>query len=441
MKFKRTAFKQLLTWKKMENRKPLLLQGARQVGKTSLLNWFGSQEFSDTAYFNFEEQPEISQFFENTKDVKRILQNLSLVHGKTIEAENTLIIFDEIQESGNALNCLKYFNENAPEYAIVAAGSLLGVTLGRTGGFPVGMVTFLQINPLSFTEYLSGANPQYYNYLEGFTGFDPLPNLFFNQLSEIFTRYVISGGMPAAAANLVSTNDLESTELILGDILKSYTLDFVKHAAPKDIVKIDYLWKSIPAQLSKENKKFIYQVVKAGARAREYEDALLWLSQAGLVHRVYLCKKPNIPLSAYDDLTAFKLYVHDVGILRKLAQLDPISLATNNRLFTEFKGSLTENYILQSLINQFEVIPRYWTSDGKAEIDFILQYKNTIIPCEVKAAENVQSKSLALYREKFNPSLSLRFSLKNIQYRDGQLNIPLFMADYTKTILDRINIG
>lgn len=438
IRFKRTAARQLIAWKNREHRKPLLLQGARQVGKTSLLKWFGSKEFADTAYFNFEEQPDLNQFFESTKDVKRILQNLSLVHGKKIDAQNTLIIFDEIQESGNALNCLKYFYENAPEYAVVAAGSLLGVTIGRTAGFPVGMVTFLQINPLSFSEFLSVANPQFHDYLEQYEGFSPLPDLFFNQLLEVFTRYIISGGMPAAAMQLVSDGNLNTTEQILADILKSYTLDFVKHAPPKDVIKIDHLWKSIPAQLSKENKKFIYQIVKTGARAREYEDALLWLVQAGLVQRVYLCKKPGTPISAYDDLTAFKLYVHDVGILRKLAQLDATAMTTQNSLYTEFKGSLTENYILQSLVNQFEVAPRYWTSDGRAEIDFILQYKNTIIPCEVKASENVHSKSMGVYRAKFAPQLSIKYSLKNLQYRDGQLNIPLFMADHTQKLLDVI---
>jgi uncharacterized protein len=438
MMFKRNVEEELVTWKGMKDRKPLLLQGARQVGKTSLLKWLGSQQFANTAYFNFEEQPEISQFFKNTKDTQRLLQNLSLVYGEKIEPENTLIIFDEIQECGEALNSLKYFYENAPEYAIVAAGSLLGVTLGRTGGFPVGMVTFLQVNPLSFSEYLSKANTNLHKYLKELNDFNPIPDIFFNQLTDNFKKYFISGGMPAAAAKLVGSGSIDETELVLRDILQSYTLDFVKHAPPKDIVKIDYLWKSIPAQLSKENKKFLYQVVKTGARAREYEDALLWLVQAGLVHRVYHCNKPNVPLSAYDDLSAFKLYVHDVGILRRLAQLDPTSITTSTKMFSEFKGSLTENYILQSLFNQFEVAPRYWTSNGKAELDFLIQYKNLVFPCEVKAEENVRSKSLKIYQDRFSPEISLRFSLRNIQFRDGLLNIPLFMADYTKTIIDNI---
>lgn len=438
MEFKRNIEYKLLAWKNMQGRKPLLLQGARQVGKTSLLKWLGNQAFNDTAYFNFEEQVEIQQLFENTKDPIRIIQNLSLVHGKKIEPATTLIIFDEIQESGNALNSLKYFKEKAGEYAIAAAGSLLGVTLGKTNGFPVGMVNFLQVNPLSFSEYLSQANPNLHAYLSQLQEISPIPDIFFNQLTENFKRYFISGGMPEAASKLVETDNLESTDTILKDILQSYTLDFIKHAASKEIVKIDYIWKSIPAQLAKENKKFLYQVVKPGARAREYEDALLWLVQAGLVHRVYHCNKPHIPLSAYDDLSAFKLYLHDVGILRKLAQLDTTSFTSQLNIFTEFKGAFTENYILQSLFNQFDVMPRYWTSPGKAEIDFLLQYKNMVIPCEVKADENVNSKSLGVYRDKFQPSISIRYSLKNLQYREGLLNIPLFMADYTQRLLESI---
>ncbi len=438
MEFKRNIEDQLIAWRHNKERKPLLLQGARQVGKTSLLKWLGKQAFQDTAYFNFEEQTELKQFFENTKDPSRIIQNLSLVHGKNIEPETTLIIFDEIQECGNALNSLKYFKEKAKGYAIAATGSLLGVTLGRTEGFPVGMVNFLQINPLTFSEYLSKANPNLFAYLYQLEDLNPIPDIFFSQIADHFKRYFISGGMPEAATKLVESNNLETTEAILKDIIHAYTLDFVKHAASKDIVKIDYIWKSIPAQLGKENKKFLYQVVKPGARAREYEDALLWLIQAGLVHRVHLCNKPHIPLSAYDDLSAFKVYVHDVGILRKLAQLDSTSFSTNVNIFTEFKGAFTENYILQSLFNQFETLPRYWTSPGKAEVDFLLQYKNKIIPCEVKAQDNVHSKSLGVYREKFNPAISIRYSLKNLQFRDGLLNIPLFMTDCTKKIIDHV---
>jgi uncharacterized protein len=438
MEFKRNIEEKLLAWKHSEGRKPLLLQGARQVGKTSLLKWLGNQAFEDTAYFNFEEQAEIRQLFQNTKDPIRIIQNLTLVHGKKIEPASTLIIFDEIQECGDALNSLKYFKEKAGEYAIAAAGSLLGVTLGRTGGFPVGMVNFLQVNPLSFSEYLSKANHNLHAYLIQLKEIDTIPDIFFNPLKDHFKRYFISGGMPEAASKLVESDNLESTDAVLKDILQSYTMDFIKHATSKDIVKIDYTWKSIPAQLAKENKKFLYQVVKPGARARDYEDALLWLVQAGLVHRVYHCNKPQVPLAAYDDLSAFKLYLHDVGILRKLAQLDATSFTSNLNLFTEFKGAFTENYILQSLFNQFEVMPRYWTSPGKAEIDFLLQYKNQIIPCEVKAAENVHSRSLGVYREKFNPNISIRYSLKNLQYREGLLNIPLFMADDTQKMLDTL---
>lgn len=438
LKFKRHTETKLLTWKNKENRKPLILQGARQVGKTELLTWLGKEAFEDYAIFNFEEKVELKQLFQNTKDPERLIQNLSIIHGRKIEPGKTLIIFDEVQESGEALNSLKYFYEKVPEYAIAAAGSLLGIILGRKGGFPVGKVNFLQVNPITFSEYLEKANVALYNFLTQIEATEPLPDILFNPILEIFYQYFISGGMPEAASHLITSASIQQTNEILNDILTAYTLDFVKHAAPKDIAKIDHVWKSIPAQLAKENRKFLYQVVKPGARAREYEDALQWLSQAGLIHRVYHCKKPFLPLSAYDDLSAFKIYLHDIGVLRQLAQIGADTFTQKTRLFTEFKGAFAENYVLQSLFNQFEVLPRYWTSEGKAEVDFVIQYRNMIIPCEVKADENVQSKSLAVYYQQFNPTIRIRYSLKNLQYRDGLLNIPLFMADQTQRLIDLI---
>ena len=438
MLFKRAISAELLKWKVKTKRKPLVLQGARQVGKTFLLKTLGSTAFQDTAYFNFEEQPNLKQFFENTKDVKRILKNLSLVHGKEINAKKTLIIFDEIQECNSALNSLKYFCENAPEYAVAAAGSLLGISLGKENSFPVGKVEFLQVHPLSFYEFLEEADAGMAQFVKQVNNINSIPDIFFNSLLEKFRTYFISGGMPEAAATLLEAMSLQDTQKVLNDILNSYELDFSKHAPTKDIARIRHVWNSIPAQLAKENKKFLYQTIKSGARAREYEDALLWLIQAGLIHKVNRCNKPHLPLTAYDDLSAFKLFLVDVGLLRSLAHLDAGIFTEKNKIFTEFKGALTENYILQSLLTQFDVTPRYWASEGIAEVDFLIQYKNNIIPCEVKADENIKSKSLTVYNQKYKPPLRIRFSLRNLSFDGDLLNIPLFMADYTRQFCDKL---
>ncbi len=441
MKIKRAIFDHLLAWKNAKNRKPLILQGARQVGKTWILKQFGHAYFDDIAYFNFDERPQLKQFFEKDKDVALILQNLETVHGKAILPEKTLIIFDEIQECSNALNSLKYFCENAPEYTIASAGSLLGVALAHQGvSFPVGKVEFLNIYPLSFSEFLSAANPALHEYLEKFSMQEALPDLFFDQLTNEFKQFLISGGLPEAATTLIETRDLQKVEKVLQAISNAYLLDFSKYAEIKDIPKTGYIWKSIPSQLAKENKKFIYQVVKPGARARDYEDALLWLINAGLVYRVLRNTKPAIPLSAYDDLSAFKLYLLDVGLLRNLANLDPGIFADENSLFSEFKGSLAENFVLQSLINQYENTLRYWSSGNLSEVDFVLQHKNEIIPIEVKSGENVKSKSFMIYQEKFNPKIRIRFSQKNLKQDGNLLNIPLFLADYTQKIISSIEI-
>jgi uncharacterized protein len=435
MQFERDIESQLLTWKNSVYRKPLVLKGARQVGKTSLLKKLGKTAFENTAYYNFDEKAELKQFFEQTKDVNRILQNLSLVHGKRIEPEKTLIIFDEIQECKPALNSLKYFAEHAPNYAIASAGSLLGITLGQESSFPVGKVTFQEVLPLSFSEFIKGLDPNLSAYLQSISSLAPIPDLFFNSLLEKFKMYFICGGMPEPAKYLVESQDIELVQRTLKGINDAYALDFSKHPVMKDVAKIGYIWDSIPSQLGRENKKFLYQAVKTGARARDYEDALLWLVQAGLVYKINRCNKPNLPLVAYDDLSAFKIYPLDVGLLRRLAQLDPNVLIEGNRLFVEFKGALTENYILQSLLKQFEVMPRYWTSEGKAEVDFLIQHKDQIIPIEVKSDENVRSKSLTYYHQTYQPSVRIRYSLKNLDWNSGLLNIPLFLADRSKDLL------
>lgn len=437
MYFERKLEQKLFLWKNRKIRKPLLIKGARQVGKTSLIKTFGKKAFEDVAYFNFDEQPDIRQFFEASKDVSRLLQNLSLVHGKTILPEKTLIVFDEIQECKPALNSLKYFHENAPEYAIIGAGSLLGITLGNRDSFPVGKVEFLEAYPLTFEEFLSRADGKLAEVLKSWEMGLPIPDLFFNAILEKYKLYFISGGLPEPAKILLTELDIERTQSVLQDILRAYEFDFSKHTEKKDIPKISYLWDSVPSQLARENKKFLYQAVKTGARAREYEDALLWLVQAGIVYKIHRCEQVHLPLSAY-DLSAFKIYLFDIGILRRKSQLDPQAFKEGNRLFVEFKGSLTENYVLQSLVSQMDVMPRYWTSDGKAETDFLIQFRNEIIPIEVKSDENVRSKSLAYYSQKYNPKLKIRYSLKNMEYKDGLLNIPLFMADRTNEFLEAI---
>ena len=425
----------MIDWKIKKDRKPLVLQGARQVGKTWLLKYFGNNYFDDIAYFNFDRQGELKQFFETTKDPKRIIQNLALVHGRAILPEKTLIILDEIQECNDALNALKYFCEETPEYAIACAGSLLGVAMSRGKSFPVGKTEFMQIYPISFSEFLSEADPKLLEYIENLDKIEEIPDVFFNPLTEKLKMYYISGGMPEAIISMLESQNIASTQDVLQNILNSYSLDFSKHVENKDIQKINYIWNSLPSQLARENKKFLYQTVKSGARARDYEDALQWLVNAGLAYRVFLSEKPSLPISAYDDLSAFKIYLPDVGLLRRLALLDPIAILEGNRLFTEFKGALTENFILESLVNQFEGFPRYWKSGNTAEVDFLVQHENAIIPIEVKSDENVKSRSLNIYRQKYNPEISVRYSLRNLQMKDGLINIPLFLADYTSKLL------
>ncbi len=437
MEIFRQGINKLIEWQNKPNRKPLVLQGARQVGKTWLMNQFGKERFEGVAYFNFEEQPELKSFFAQTKDVGRILNNLSLVNGKPIREKKTLIIFDEIQECNEALNSLKYFQEKAPGYCIICAGSLLGVAMSQDKSFPVGKVDFMTLYPLSFQEFLSAAAPDLITVLKNLDLKEPIPDMFFNRLLEQFKRFFISGGMPEAVVALLENQSTEATQEILQNILNAYTLDFSKHAPANDFHRINYIWTSLPSQLARENKKFLYQTVKPGARAREYENALEWLNNAGLIYKIHKVTAPRLPLSAYVDLSSFKVYMNDVGLLRRLSLLNPIAVTEGNRLFTEFKGALTENYILQSLIRQFEGTPRYWTSGNTAEIDFLIQNKNDIIPIEVKADENVRSKSLSTYRKEYSPPLSLRFSLRNLKLDNGILNIPLFLADYTADLINR----
>ncbi|MFR9019877.1 MAG: ATP-binding protein [Fusobacterium sp.] len=434
----RFILEDLVKWKNSKYRKPLILKGVRQVGKTWILKEFGKLYYENTAYFNFDENIEYREFFEKTKDTKRILQNLMLISGEKIEPEKTLIIFDEVQSSPDVINSLKYFCENTPEYHIVCAGSLLGITLAKPSSFPVGKVDFLNIYPMTFSEFLiANGDENLKNYLDTVDDIEKIPEAFYNPLYEKLKMYYITGGMPESVYMWTQERDTELMVKSLNNIIEAYERDFAKHPNIREFPKISMIWKSIPSQLSRENKKFIYKVVKEGARAREYEDALQWLVDANLVSKIYRSSAPRIPLAAYDDLSAFKIYLVDVGLLNRLSLLSPSAFGEGNRLFTEFKGALTENYILQSLIPQFEVIPRYW-SDNIYEVDFIIQNENDVIPVEVKAEKNTRGRSLFKFKEKYSNDVKLRvrFSFDNLTLDGDLLNIPLFMADYSKKLID-----
>lgn len=440
----RLIMKDLLRWKKSKHRKPLILKGVRQVGKTWVLNEFGRRYYKNIGYFNFEEHPEYKQFFENTKDVERILQNLIMASGRTIDTdkpEDTLIVFDEIQECSNALNTLKYFCENTPYYHVACAGSLLGIAMSKPASFPVGKVDFLEIGPMTLTEFLmANGDSNLVAYMDSVDRIEAVPDAFFNPLCEKLKMYFVTGGMPESVRTWTEDRDVEQMQHVLSNILGAYERDFAKHSDPRDFSKISLIWKSIPSQLARENKKFIYKVVKEGARAREYEDALQWLCDANLTYKIYRNSGPGLPISAYDDLSAFKLYMVDVGLLRRLSLLAPSAFSEGNRLFVEFKGALSENYVLQALKNQFEAMPRYWTGENhRYEVDFLIQRENDILPVEVKSESNVESKSLKKFKEKYGNKVKLRvrFSLNNLRQDDDLLNIPMFMADYADKLIGR----
>ena len=437
---KRLIMSKLLAWKNSPYRKPLILKGVRQVGKTWILKEFGKLYYKNIAYFNFDENKEYKQFFETTKNVERILQNLMLASGQKIEPENTLIIFDEVQDCPEVINSMKYFCENAPQYHVACAGSLLGITLAKPSSFPVGKVNFMQINPMTFTEFLlANGDENLAKFIEQIDKIEPIPDAFFNPLYEKLKMYYVTGGMPESVLMWAKARDVNAMQETLFEIITAYERDFAKHPNVSEFPKISMIWNSIPSQLARENKKFLYKVVKNGARAREYEDALQWLVSAQLVYKIYRNTTPNLPIAAYDDISAFKIYLADVGLLRRLAQLAPTAFKEGNRLFTEFKGALTENYVLQALLTQFEVTPRYWSQTNPPyEVDFLIQRENDIFPIEVKSEANINSRSLKKFKELFpnQTKLRIRFSLNNLKLDDDMLNIPLFMADYTDKLIE-----
>ena len=421
--------KKLVEWKNSKDRKPLILKGARQVGKTYILKEFGKNNYENIAYFNFDHDDNLAELFKNTKNPKRIIEQLSLVDGKKIMPQKTLIIFDEIQECPNALNSLKYFCEEASEYHVACAGSLLGIRLSKTS-FPVGKVEFLNLYPMTFSEFLLADNSE--NLVEVMRQtkeVKPILEIFATQLTEKLKTFYIIGGMPEAVYSWVTDKDIEKVNKIQKNILDSYENDFSKHTDISEANKISLIWNGIPSQLAKENKKFIYQVLKEGARAREYEGALNWLNSADLIQKCYLVTKCAFPLKAYQNLQAFKIYMNDVGLLRRMSDLDSKIVLEGNKLLEEFKGLFTENYVANVLTYMQNESPHYYTFD-RNEIDFIVQKHNEIIPIEVKSNKSTNHNSLTKYNEINDNKISYRFSLNNLSKNGKVINIPLYFIEY-----------
>ena len=423
----RLLMKNLIEWKNNKNRQPLILKGARQVGKTWLLNEFGRTAFDDVLYINFENVPELKESFDGDISPKRIIDLLGALHGKRIKPNETLLIFDEVQEIPRALTALKYFAETAPEYAICCAGSLLGVALHSGTSFPVGKVDFLLLQPFSFEEFLLANGEEALITFIRNDGINEIPKAITEKLTDYLKLYFVVGGMPSAVKSWFDTRDYSAVETRQRDILETYENDFSKHA-PKNIVpKLRYLWNSVPSQLAKENKKFIYGLVREGARARDYEEAMLWLLDSGLLRKVGRITKPSVPLKAYEDLKAFKLYHLDVGLLRYMSELSPSAILDGIKIFEDFKGALTEQFVLSELSGKSYIRNiYYWTSEATAEVDFVFADDKRVYPVEVKAGENLQARSLRVYRDRYNPELSIRTSLSNLRLDDGLLNLPLF---------------
>lgn len=439
MRISRDIISTFKEWKDAPMRKPILLQGARQIGKTWAMETFGKESFEYCAKFDFDRQEELKSVFQNTKMPERIIKELALFCDVPIIAGKTLIIFDEIQECEEALNCLKYFCEDAPEYHIMAAGSLLGVAVKkRRMTVPVGKVRVVRMYPLSFKEFLRASDIHTYEYIEQLTAIEKLPEIILNKLKLEYRRYLVCGGMPDAACAMLENQGMENVDAILQDILDLYELDFAKYAEPREIPRIHAIWHSLPSQLAKKNRKFVYKVVKPGARAKDYEDALLWLEDAGMIYRINNITRPLFPLSAYEDLSAFKLYACDCGLLRRLAKLPSSIIVSPTANYTEFKGAMAENAILQSLMPILRrEVPFYWSPDSRAEIEFVIQWNDEIIPIEVKAENCVSGRSLSVYKEKYAPKHRIRFSFLNLQYNCGMLSCPSPMADWLPSLLER----
>lgn len=425
----RYAIQQLIDWKNKKNHKPLIIQGARQVGKTWLMQEFGKRYYEQVAYINFDIDEKSRGIFDTDYDTERMIMDIGIATKMKINPENTLIILDEIQECPRALTSLKYFRENAPQYDIIVAGSLLGVACHEGTGFPVGKVSFMNLHPLSFEEFLLAMDEQRFVELLNKKDYKTI-KLFNNKYEKLLKQYCYVGGMPEVVSDFVENKDFMSVREIQKEILSAYEEDFTKHIPKNTVAKIRLLWKSIPAQLSKENKKFIYGAVKEGARARDFESALSWLINSGLIYRVNKITKPDLPIIAYEDFSAFKLFVLDVGLLGAMTGLEAETIIDGNRIFEEFKGAIAEQYVLQ----QFKIIKdlpvMYWSNEtSRAEVDFVIQLKSNVIPVEVKAERNLQAKSLKVYMEKFSPNYAIRTSMADYKKTENLIDLPLYAIE------------
>ena len=425
----RIAIEKLYKWKNSKRRKPLIIEGARQVGKTWLMKEFGKQAYADTVYINFDSNSRMADLFSADLDTDRLIMGLELYAGRKINPENTLLIFDEVQEVPRALASLKYFYENAPQYHIVCAGSLLGIALHQGTSFPVGKVDFLKLYPLSFSEFLMATGNERFAELLKKQDYEMITS-FKQTYIDALKHYYFVGGMPEAVQSFAESKDFNEVRAIQKRILAAYEQDFSKHAPNEIVPKIRMLWNSIPSQLARENKKFIYGLVREGGRAREYETAIMWLSDCGLVHKVSRVNAAGIPLKAYEDLKAFKLFIVDVGLLGCMTGLRQRTLLDGDDLFVEFKGAWTEQYVCQQLKTIEDLGVYYYTNDrGSCEIDFVVDTGEQIVPIEVKAETNLRAKSLKTYRERFEPELSVRTSMADYKKEDWLLNLPLYAIE------------
>lgn len=422
---KRNAIKELYEWKENNGRKPLVILGARQVGKTWLMKEFGKEAYKKCAYVNFEDNDDLRGLFEHDFDIQRIIANLQWATGVTID-EDTLIILDEIQEAPRGITALKYFQEKAPQYHVIAAGSLLGIAMHKNDSFPVGKVDFMHLYPLSFYEFLNAIGEKKMVDLLQAKDWTML-TMVRAKFEERLRQYYFVGGMPAAVLAFVNDGDLNKVRTIQKSIIEAYERDFSKHAPAIEIPRIRMVWHSIPSQLSKENRKFIYGMIKEGARAKDFELAIEWLKDAGLIYKVNRCKKAQLPLAAYEDFSAFKMFLSDIGLMGAMSNIPVQSLLNGNMLFSDFKGALTEQFVLQQMKTNQSLSIYYWSADNsRGEIDFLVQQEEKVIPIEVKAEENLQAKSLRMFVER-NPGLKgCRFSMSPYREQDWLVNYPLY---------------
>lgn len=429
---KRLIMEQLIAWKNRKNRKPLIIRGARQVGKTWIMKEFGRQCFDNVVYISFDNNEHMKNVFSMDFDIQRILSALKIESKLQIDPENTLLIFDEIQEVPQALTSLKYFYENAPEYKIIAAGSLLGVALHEGTSFPVGKVDFLNLYPMNFQEFLMAVGEEGLADLIKQNNYEMM-QVFSEKYADLLRKYYYAGGMPEVVSTYIETDDFYEVQRVQKDLLIYYTNDFSKHAPAAVVPRIQMVWNSIPMQLTKENKKFIFGMIREGARAKDFELAIQWLLDCGLIHKGYRVRKPGMPLISYMEMNIFKIYFLDVGLLSALCELDALTLLDGNRIFTEFKGALTEQFIAQELVSAGISLYYYSTENSSGEIDFVVQQKGYIIPVEVKAEENLHAKSLRSYCEKYHPEIAIRTSMSDYRKQDWMTNVPLYaLSSYLK---------